>query len=372
MDNRHNYIFTDKVLYNMSYQTIMSQKKDTVKRDNRFDFYKGVLIFGVVYGHMLAALQDSAGPYAIHRFIRTYDMPMFSFISGFFLYTSLLRNTLKTNILNKIGGILLPSLLWEYVPCFLTGRFHIVPSGFWFTYSLFSCLLIVIVIESLLKHFLIKTILYGLVILIFHTIIIDRYKIGFLLCPCIVGYYYHLLLERGYLQDGTGYIKSTVVLLFITSWCFWKADYNVWNAGCSILKQGEICNQMFKILFRFAIGILGTFSMLWFFDIVYSSLNVSNPLNRLAINSITNIGKATIELYILQCYFIRLVERTVKVITKHLDFNPFLYNEDFLVLIIAPIMTMSFVYLLFYLQIMIKHIPLVGKYCFSVPLKDFF
>ena len=373
MVNRNNYIFADKVLYNMSYQTIMSQKNDTVKRDNRFDFYKGVLIFGVTYGHVLTILQNGAGSaYAIHRFIRTYDMPMFSFISGFFLYTSLLRNTLKTNILNKIGGILLPSLLWEYVPCFLTGRFHIVPSGFWFTYSLFSCLLIVIVIESLLKHFLIKTILYGLVILIFHTIIIDRYKIGFLLCPCIVGYYYHLLLGRGYLQDGTGYIKATVVLLFITSWCFWKADYNVWNAGCSILKQGEICNQMFKILFRFAIGILGTFSMLWFFDIIYSSLNVSNSFNQYITNNFVIIGKVTIELYILQCCFVRYAAKIVKNVVELLSFNPFVYNESLLVLIIAPLFTVIALYGFYYLQVVLKKLPLIGNYCFAVPLKDIF
>ena len=346
---------------------------DTVKqRDNRFDFYKGVLIFGVVYGHMLTVLKSNAGDdYAIHQFIRTYDMPMFAFISGYFLYISLSRNSLRTNIQNKIVGILYPSLLWEYVPCLLTRRFHIVPGSFWFTYSLFFCLLIILFIESFIKQWMFKLIIYGIVVLLFHTVIVDPYKIGFLLPPCIIGFYYHnLIKKRKEKKRKEDFLKVIVVFLFCFAQCFWKVDYNVWNTGCCIFNQGTILNQTIRIIFRFSIGILGVFSMMWFFNAVYLYLTSSNLFNRFIANAFVSIGKVTIELYILQCYFIRMATRIVKEIVKRLGSNPFTFNENLLVLIIAPIMTAVVLCGLYYFQKGLKRIPFIGRYSFSIPLND--
>jgi len=112
--------------------------------------------------------------------------------------------------------------------------------------------------------------------------------------------------------------------------------------------------------------------MLWFFDIIYSSLNVSNSFNQYITNNFVIIGKVTIELYILQCCFVRYAAKIVKNVVELLSFNPFVYNESLLVLIIAPLFTVIALYGFYYLQVVLKKLPLIGNYCFAVPLKDIF
>ena len=60
-----------------------------MNRNAKWDFYKGMLIWGVVIGHMITALKAGGDCYVwLHTFLRTYDMPMFAFISGYFIYNS--------------------------------------------------------------------------------------------------------------------------------------------------------------------------------------------------------------------------------------------------------------------------------------------
>lgn len=86
-----------------------------VQRDNRFDFYKGLLMVGVVYGHVLTALQNGQyGTLGVHSFIRMYDMPMFAFIAGYFLKSSCSRHGFAYNVINKVGGFYYRRLFGRY------------------------------------------------------------------------------------------------------------------------------------------------------------------------------------------------------------------------------------------------------------------
>lgn len=54
-------------------------------RDARFDFYKGMFIWGVVWGLAITALLNGQiNDVGKHPIMRTYDMPGFMAISGFF------------------------------------------------------------------------------------------------------------------------------------------------------------------------------------------------------------------------------------------------------------------------------------------------
>ena len=59
------------------------------KRNAKYDFYRGLLMLGVVWGHTITALRYGiGGSSGLLHFFRTYDMPMFAFISGYFLNKS--------------------------------------------------------------------------------------------------------------------------------------------------------------------------------------------------------------------------------------------------------------------------------------------
>ena len=57
-----------------------------MERNAKWDFYRGLLIWGVVIGHTITALKSGDSSYVwLHTFLRMYDMPMFAFISGYFI-----------------------------------------------------------------------------------------------------------------------------------------------------------------------------------------------------------------------------------------------------------------------------------------------
>lgn len=68
------------------------------------DYLKGILMFGVVWGHLITTFPDgSPNHISIHWIIRTFDMPLFMLLSGYFLSFSIKKHGILTNITNKLG-----------------------------------------------------------------------------------------------------------------------------------------------------------------------------------------------------------------------------------------------------------------------------
>ena len=84
-------------------------------RNKIIDFYKGILMFGVIWGHSITALKGGieTPPIFIHVFLRTFDMPFFMILSGFFLKRSLLRDGYKKVFFNRVTMILFPIIIWN-------------------------------------------------------------------------------------------------------------------------------------------------------------------------------------------------------------------------------------------------------------------
>ncbi len=347
-------------------------------RDRRYDFYKGLLMIGVTYGHVLTTLQGASPvTFPLHQFVRTYDMPMFAFISGIFLNRSCQKHSAGVNLINKIGGILFPCLIWDVIFNFCTAHFDFSVGRFWYTYSIFYVMAIIILIDRLgrsNKYF--KFLLFMISIAIFHTLIIDRYKIGFLLAPAIVGYYYEGSRFQSFEKSDlrmSHIVKFLVLFIFVLLQCFWKLDYNVWNLGCDIFKDGcSYClANISGILFRFAIGILGCFVMKWFFDMIYDLISLkSYAFWSFLKEHICELGMVTLEVYILQCEMIIVGKKAVAVLADISAFNVIALNANVFVYIIAPVVTVVSLYFLFYLQLMLKRVPLLGRYAFNIPLKN--
>lgn len=111
------------------------------QRNLSLDFMKGVLIYLVVLGHIIAKYAEPGWAYTI---IHTFHMPLFFFISGYLMVPSLKR-PFKEFASRKFARILLPALMWSLVFLILKLPSHLDPltkviksfMDIWFLYVLF-------------------------------------------------------------------------------------------------------------------------------------------------------------------------------------------------------------------------------------------
>lgn len=83
-------------------------------REEKYDLAKALAIYFVVFGHVLA----QAGYKNLHMVIFSY-MPVFFFISGYFLYHSVNKYKFKVFFLKKLKTLFIPYLIWSAISFFL-------------------------------------------------------------------------------------------------------------------------------------------------------------------------------------------------------------------------------------------------------------
>ena len=143
-----------------------------MKRVEMVDAVKGIAIVLVVYGHVIQGLMHrgwwtSTSASLQERYIYTFHMAAFFFVSGLFLKRSLLRTGPRSFILQRLRTILWP-YLFSAAPLVLEVQLHspgklheaqgilhsvVLPflsgSASWFLPTLFICLLLAVLLNSL-------------------------------------------------------------------------------------------------------------------------------------------------------------------------------------------------------------------------------
>jgi len=346
-------------------------------RNERMDYFKGLLMLGVILGHAISALKPNISQsISIHVFIRTYDMPFFILISGLFLSKSIDKYIPWKNLLNKFSSIMFPTIIWGIIigifksiisfllnkqPISIINVLYGTITGNWFLWSALACSCIMIVICAIFKKNYTRLLISVLISVVFLFIPNDMYNLAFMFPFYAVGFFMDWLLSKlnnKYLSS----LKLICVGVFIVLLCFWNPKYNIWNAG-SYLLGGNALYTAFATLYRFFIGITGCITMSFVFDILF---RIKNPLVQKINNQIISAGKNTMILYIFQGFIIEyLLVYAVNAIIKMLNFNPFTFNINFLGYVLAPII--AFVCMVFLNRIIIwmRKTPILGKYIFG-------
>lgn len=221
---------------------------------------------------------------------------------------------------------------------------------------------------------ILQLILFIAAVIIFHTFVIDSYNTGFLLAPCIVGYYSKDVEDYVESKKMREYCLLIVFVLFFSLQCFWDNRFNVWNLGCNVFQGESFVNNCVGMLFRFAIGMLGTIVAKKVFDFIITGIqNCDSLIVKLIDESVTILGKNTEEVYILQCWVIAEAGAAiVRRVVQYLGFNPFVYNVRLLVFVIGPMVTTLSLVCMYYAQKYIKKIPYIGSWLFHIPLVRLF
>lgn len=343
------------------------------KRNEKYDFYKGLLILGVVWGHTITALRLGVdGSSFLSRFFRTYDMPMFAFISGYFLNKTILRHAFSKNILNKIGTVLFPVLLWNVIYSVINSVIFSTDisfsfSRFWFLWAIFIVSIMAIIIEKVFSfNRTCKVIAYAVITIAIHTVIDLPQNAAFLFVPCVFGMKYDTIKNKlfcGIKQENIKTLKIVTVVIFALMQVFWDVEYNVWNTGNNIFAFSTPLVTSLRIIYRTAIGIVGTMAMRAVFDVLY---NLKSPGLKKAL---VCAGRNTLEIYILQTMLVEsLGVMAVRLVIKMLGFNIFAVNLFLLDYVFAFVISGLSVAVSYYIQKWLKLIPKAGKYVYGIPL----
>lgn len=301
-----------------------------MERNKEFDFLKGLLMWGVVWGHVISCLlKNYSSDIWIHIFFRTYDMPMFMLLSGYFLSKSIKKYSLYQLLRNKTTAILFPTLLWSLIESDFQTCFN-----YYFLYAIFCSSIMVSIIENTIRLKWAKDILYLLIIIGLHLI---PYKFGNLpfLFPYFVLGYYGIILKK--------HFPLFVFLpIFVCCLCFWSPHYNIWNSGAYLLNGNE--NMIFIIAFRTILTISG---MVVFKEI---SASIYFYLERVSYDKISrffqSIGKETLAIYILHVIVIRkLLVHVVSFFNSNYSFPMDYHWASFWGYFISPILSLFIIYI---------------------------
>lgn len=89
------------------------------ERNHYFDLLKGVAIILVVLGHSIQILDVDYYGNPVFRLIYMFHMPLFIFISGYFLYPSVQKLSLSNYLVKQIKHLGYPIFFWGLFSCVL-------------------------------------------------------------------------------------------------------------------------------------------------------------------------------------------------------------------------------------------------------------
>lgn len=302
-------------------------------RDGRLDFYKGYLIWSVVLGHCLNALC----PYenTLHLLLRTFDLPMFMYISGFLLKGSIGRYNWKQLLLNKLTNIIAPALVWSAIS-FLFGD----KCWYYFLWAVFISSAVVCLCEKILPKAFVAVGLITIAIA-FHLIPKNIVNISYLFPFFLIGYYSRQVSHVG-MRKGLASL-AVFALLFVS---VWKPDFTVWRTGGYILDNPVFMLQVVSL--RLIIGMAGIYAAILLLGRLYDVLAESSG----SVNLVVSIGKETLSFYLLQHI---IVEVCLPLLVDKGGFTSFAETNPMLsVYLVAPVFSLLMLLFMYYIVMLIQ------------------
>lgn len=292
-------------------------------RDMNLDAIKGFLIVLVVLGHCIQYIY-SPKQYdnnTVFRIIYSFHMPLFMFISGYLAFRPN-KNIDITWLKKRAKNLVLPFIVWIFLGYLIGFEFNKLPitekiinivlnpanGGMWFLWVLFlNCCILYVVIKLFKKKTDVALIITVLVLAGLRLILsnVSNDVLGIKLCSYYIMFYVFGYLISKHKDVLIKHIKTFEVLcfvLFLPCAMFWsRIDNPLFMKyiepsidGNRILEMlGKIFSMFYQYYFVAFLGIGFTFFIFYRTNIDYIKSKISI------------IGQYTLEIYILQWYFIK-------------------------------------------------------------------
>ena len=316
-------------------------------RDSKIDFYKGMLILCVVYGHMNNVLLCgvSHAPIWLHTFVRTFDMAFFMILSGWFLRRSLTKNGAWYILINRVSMLLVPIAIWTLILL----RVDFV-SRYYFLWAVFASSVICIignVIKSKLGHILEATFYVGVVASLYFVKI--PWNLFYLLPFFIFGYY---LKDVRFELTSKSYLVTAVV--FVVLLCFWGPAYTPWKINALAWQTDSLAFVIY--FYRFVLAVLGVYVMSKVFDYVSNFIEMRCPA---LWANVCGWGKETLGLYILQAIVLEGILCKI-VVWVYKDYKISISDSavNLVGYVLSPLLSLVFIFIIYCILCKIKAIKL--------------
>lgn len=306
-------------------------------------FYGGGAILLVLWGHCLQGCNiDSFNIFQnwMFKIIYSFHMPLFMLISGYLFWKS--RNKkLKDIIIRRIVTIGIPFLVWNTLLYFrkvvilheelsIMKYLQSIRYGIWFLQSIFIITIEVAIIIKIAERINGKVLVFRnffLICVALGNLFIDGI-IGVhtanLFVPFVVGYLYaerkfdgkrEINLNKSFLVcSGIVYI---ILFLFYKEWSF---DY---ISGVNpMTSEYKPYIQMEINIYRWIIGIVGSIVFTEIMQLLYVKY-----MNLRFVKFVNRIGKDTLQIYVMQCFFLEgVISTVVTIVANKLGTNILVYN----------------------------------------------
>lgn len=313
------------------------------KRNEVIDFLRGGAIMLVLWGHCLQGCNiDSFNIFQnwMFKIIYSFHMPLFMLISGYLFWKS--RNKkLKDIIIRRIVTIGIPFLVWNTLLYFrkvvilheelsIMKYLQSIRYGIWFLQSIFIITIEVAIIIKIAERINGKVLVFRnffLICVALGNLFIDGI-IGVhtanLFVPFVVGYLYaerkfdgkrEINLNKLFLVcSGIVYI---ILFLFYKEWSF---DY---ISGVNpMTSEYKPYIQMEINIYRWIIGIVGSIVFTEIMQLLYVKY-----MNLRFVKFVNRIGKDTLQIYVMQCFFLEgVISTVVTIVANKLGTNILVYN----------------------------------------------
>jgi len=328
-----------------------------MQRDASIDFIKGMLIWGVVYGHVISVLLSGCTHDMVwlHAFVRTFDMPFFMILSGHFLRKSLCHNGCLRVMINRCTMILVPIVVWTLI----RGRVNIFGEMYYFLWAVFVGSAICATVYAIGKAVpsawacVVELSILGIAVVLTHLGEVP-WNLFYLFPFFAVGYLAKQLPSR-----YPGWIEVVLLLLMIVGLCFWQVQYTPWNLTGVAWRTDATVIMIY--VYRFFLGLLGVHIM-WK---VYVGLRKCLGEENAFVTLITTTGSKTLQIYILHILILSVVRRVIAVI----PFPPALFaNTNIIGYVIAPLVSILIIVALLPAIELLKKLTLV-KYSLGFKVK---
>lgn len=331
-----------------------------------YDYIKGFLMIGIVFGHFLNAFSSISNQGSIlHLLVRTYDLPMYMLLGGVLLSKTIGKYILSKLLIRKISTVARPTIIlgtiFGVITYIVIGKLSVLNvikyiSGIWFMWSFFLCTIIVAVVTKLIANNRLQIVLLVCIQIILHLLPYNPYNLNYMFPFFVLGFYLPAIMQRISQITNVHYLNHFAFIAFIILFSFWDSSYMIWSSNGLFFH--DTVRTIAIAIYRFCIGLCGSICVFNFVKVLYSSNH------KIFNDSICAYGRESMSIYIIHSFLVSQCFKSVLIIVcgrvSHIH-DLIINHYRFVILFVAPLLSILTCQIIYLLVKYIKRINIISK-----------
>ena len=329
--------------------------KDRFLNNNAFDkrrfinFIRGIAIFLMLWGHSIQYCCGAQFDFFKNwgfKIIYSFHMPFFMLISGYlFFFSAQKRDTIEL-VKHKVNSLLYPILMCSALNLLLTKGIRVAYKGnitsifggtdltsLWFLWSVLACSIVVAVAVKSFKNIFVQGLL--IIVGIGFVAILPCWDMNIYMYPYFVIGYIYARNEEKLSKTFTLFSIISLVLFVVMLFLFENKHY-IYTSG--LLGENSLLDSIKTDMFRWAIGLFGSVSVIWICKIVFKTINHLKTIKCIELLGKNSLAVYALSVSLLSFWLPRFADKTLSIITG-INWNNYIWLYN---LIVTPIIAIAY------------------------------